>query len=341
MTDSPQTSATVWALTDDRPGNNTQVFGVAQALGWPVEEKAIRYSTLARLPNLLRGASLAGVADESRGALSGPWPDVVIAAGRRSAPVARWIKRQSQGKTKLVQIMFPGHAGAKDFDVIAVPAHDANTRVSDWPNVISITGAPSLITPDLLAAEAERWKGRYDTLPRPHIAVIVGGATRRRAFSQVDAFDLGSQVAALASSTGGSVLLTTSRRTGKKAEAALMQSIPEPRVVFQWGHDGENPYRGFLALADAIVVTGDSVSMCAEACATETPVYIYAQPQTVSAKHARFHQGLYDQEYARPLAETFEDWSHPPLNPAEDIAAAVRRVVAGEPAKEIGEPAQG
>ena len=330
MTDSPQTSATVWALTDDRPGNNVQVLGVTQALGWSVEEKAIRYSALARLPNLLRGASLVGVADESLNALSAPWPDVVIAAGRRSVPVARWIKRQSQGKTKLVQIMFPGYAGAKEFDVIAVPAHDANTRVADWPNVISITGAPSLITPELLTAEAERWKGRYDALPRPYIAVIVGGATRRRAFSQVDAFDLGSQVAALAKSAGGSVLLTTSRRTGQGAEAALMQSIPEPREVFQWGGDGENPYRGFLALADAIVVTGDSVSMCAEACATETPVYIYAPPHSVSAKHARFHQGLYDQGYARPLADTLEDWSHPPLNPAQDIAAAMRRAMSNK-----------
>ncbi|NKB45950.1 MAG: nucleoside-diphosphate sugar epimerase [Alphaproteobacteria bacterium] len=333
MTDSPQTSATVWALTDDRPGNNAQVLGVAQAFGGPIEEKAIRYSALARLPNLLRGASLIGVDDETRAHLSAPWPDVVIAAGRRVAPVARWIKRQSQGKTKLVQIMFPGHAGAKDFDIIAMPAHDAKLKVSLWPNVITITGAPSLITSELLSEEAVQWKGNFDSLPRPLIAVIVGGATRRKNFSPVDAFDLGGQVAALAKVSGGSVLLTTSRRTGKSSEAALIQTIPEPCQTFLWGQDGENPYRAFLALADAIVVTGDSVSMCAEACATKTPVYIYAPAQSVSAKHARFHQELYDKGYARPLGKTLEGWSRPSLNPAEDIAVALRRVLSAESTK--------
>lgn len=135
MTDSSQTSATLWALTDDRPGNNVQVLGVAKALGWTTEEKAIRYTGFARLPNIVRGATLAGVADSSREQFSAPWPDVVIAAGRRSAPVARWIKRQSGGKTKLVQIMFPGRAGAKEFDVIAVPDHDAHKGVKLWSNV--------------------------------------------------------------------------------------------------------------------------------------------------------------------------------------------------------------
>lgn len=333
MTDSSQTSATVWALTDDRPGNNVQVLGVAEALNWPVDEKAIRYTAWARLPNVIRGATLAGLTDASREALTGPWPDVVIAAGRRSAPVARWIKRQSQGRTKLVQIMFPGRAGAQDFDVIAVPDHDAKRGVAKWKNVVSITGAPNLITSDLLKKESDLWRDRFGSLPRPYIAVVVGGATRRRAFSQVRAFDLGLQVAALAKSTGGSVLLTTSRRTGRGAEAALTQVVPEPRALFLWGEEGENPYLGFLAIADAIVVTGDSVTMCAEACATETPVYIYAPPHSMSAKHERLHQRLYDLGYARPLGETLETWSHPPLNPSHDIAEAVRRVIAGGAAK--------
>ncbi len=333
MTDSSQTSATVWALTDDRQGNNVQVLGVAEALNWAVEEKAIRYTAFARLPNLIRGATLAGLSDVSREALTGPWPDVVIAAGRRSAPVARWIKRQSQGRTKLVQIMFPGRVGAGEFDLIAVPDHDKKRNVAAWTNVVSITGAPNLITADLLKKEGELWRDRFDSLPRPYIAVVVGGSTRQRAFSQVRAFDLGLQVAALAKSVGGSVLLTTSRRTGRDAELALAQVVPEPRELFLWGKEGENPYFAFLALADAIVVTGDSVTMCAEACATETPVYIYAPPHSVSAKHERLHQRLYDLGYAKPLGESIETWSHPPLNPAHDIAEAVRRVVAGRSAK--------
>lgn len=333
------TARTVWALTDDRPGNNAQVLGVTDVMsswGWPVEEKAIAYTGWARLPNVVRRATLAGVTDESRRHLTAPWPDLVVAAGRRAVPVARWVKRQArreQGKSvRLAQIMFPGRTGAKDFDLIAVPSHDAKTRIKNWSNVLSITGAPTRITPDLLAAEGQRWQGRFESLPRPYIAVVVGGATRRRPFPRKRAFDLGLRVAELAKEIRGSILLTTSRRTGRAAELALLQVVPEPRHVHVWQPEGENPYLGYLALADVIVVTGDSVTMCAEACATETPVYIYAPTQSVSAKHARLHRQLYDQGYAKPLDDAERgpvvDWTHPPLTPAQDVATAIRALFA-------------
>jgi mitochondrial fission protein ELM1 len=79
-----------------------------------------------------------------------------------------------------------------------------------------------------------------------------------------------------------------------------------------------------LALADAVIVTGDSASMCSEACAGTGPVYIYAPPALTVAKHARLHDDLYEQGYARPLTGEYEAWTHPPLNPAQEIAAAIR-----------------
>jgi uncharacterized protein len=41
-------------------------------------------------------------------------------------------------------------------------------------------------------------------------------------------------------------------------------------------------------------------------------------------KHARLHAELYEKGYARPLAGMLQEWSHPPLNAAEDVAAAIR-----------------
>jgi uncharacterized protein len=79
----------VWVLADERPGNANQALGVAEALGWPFEVKELRFGRLAKLPNLMLGHSLAGLTENSRAALTSPWPDLVIAAGRRSAPVAR------------------------------------------------------------------------------------------------------------------------------------------------------------------------------------------------------------------------------------------------------------
>ena len=320
----------IWVLTDDRAGNVAQALGVAEALremaGRPFSTKHIRYTPLAKLP--LQGPSLLGLTGESRMALAPPWPRLVIGAGRRTAPVARWIKRQSGGQTRIVQIMYPGRRAAGDFDLIAVPRHDCELPGGDATNILRITGAPHRLTHAMLAAAAETWSPRFNHLRRPFVAVMVGGATHSRPFPAQAAADLGRRAAALAAELGGSVLLTTSRRTGADAEAALLENIPEPRYAFLWSRGGDNPYLGYLALADRIVVTGDSVSMCSEASATGKPVHIYAPPDLVGAKHARLHRELYRRGLATPL-ETAGAVSGAPLNAATEIAAAIERLLGG------------
>lgn len=314
--------AAIWVLADDRAGNVGQCLGVAEALGRPFMVKDIRYAALARLPNLVRGAGLMGVSPESRAALTAPWPQLVIAAGRRTAPVARWIKRQGGGR--LVQIMDPGPGGRADFDLLAVPRHDGGLHGA---NIFEMTGAPHRVTAAKLAEAAEVWRGRFAHLPRPWVGLIVGGDTRKRPFSPDMAADLGRRAAALAQ--GGSVLVTTSRRTSTAAEAALFAAIPEPRLAHSWAAGGDNPYFGLLALCDALVVTGDSVSMVSEACASPAPVYIYAPFGWVVAKHAHLHADLYAQGYAKPLPDNggLENWSHPPLNAACDVAQAIKTLL--------------
>lgn len=318
----------IWVLADDRAGNVAQAVGVAEALGLPFDTKAIRYSPFARLPNALQGASRLGLTPETRLALTPPWPDVVIAAGRRTAPVARWLKRRNP-RAFLAQIMNPGKAGAEEFDLIATPAHDCKLPNGDAPNVLRTVGAPHRVTPQRLAAARDVWAQRFAPLPRPLFALIVGGATNRKPFPTTLAKQLGADVTAWAKPAGGSVLLTTSRRTGAEAEQALLTAIPEPRYTFTWGSDGDNPYMGFLALADAIVVTGDSVSMCSEACAAPAPVYIFAPDDMVAAKHARLHADLYARGFARPFDGARETWTHPPLNAAHDIARAISSQLKG------------
>lgn len=331
MTHSSTSPPIIWVLTDDRAGNVAQATGVAEALGMPFVTKEICYTPLARLPNVITGARLIGLTPESRTGLTPPWPDLVIAAGRRTAPVARWIKRNAQKPVALAQLMNPGRRGADEFDLIAVPQHDCALPNGDAANVLRTTGAAHRLTPARLAAAGEAWGPRLSGLPKPHIAVLVGGATHSRPFPTGLAAELGRRVQALARGAGGTVLLASSRRTGTAAEAALTGAISEPRQVFLWSAGGDNPYTGYLALADAIIVTGDSVSMCTEACAVGRPVYIYAPDGMVAAKHARLHQRLYELGLARPLPETFDAgfaaWHHEPLNPTGEIARAVRALL--------------
>lgn len=321
----------IWVLTDDRAGNVAQALGVAEALNRPFVTKEIRYTPLARLPNAVTGARLLGLTVESRMALLPPWPDVVISAGRRTAPVARWIKRigvTAHGKNViLTHLMNPGRTGANEFDLIAVPRHDCELPDGDAPNVKRTTGAAHRLTAARLASAADAWASRVSGIPRPFIALMVGGATHRKPFPTALVTALGRSVYAMAAKAGGSVLLATSRRTGAKAEQALLAAIPEPRRSFLWSAGGDNPYFGYLALADAIVVTGDSVSMCSEACATPAPVYIYASEGMVAPKHARLHRNLYDLAMARPFDGTLADWRHPPLNPAGDVARAIDELI--------------
>jgi len=311
----------IWALLDDRAGNRSQVLGVAEALGLRFQNQELEYTPAAALPNFFVGASFAGLTASSRVNLVAPWPDLVIAAGRRTAPVARKIKKDSGDRTVLVQVMYPGDAGADEFDLIAAPRHDC---IGPRPNLIEVTGAPHRVTAAKLAEAAHAWQGRFDHLPHPWIAVIVGGSSKRRAFTADMARQLGRTVAAMASGAGGSLLLTTSRRTGE-AEGPLLAEIKAPHFAFRWGDAGDNPYFAFLALADAVVVTGDSASMASEACATEGPVYIYAPADLTPHKLTKLHAELYARGFARPLADKLERWSHPPLNTATEIAGEIRR----------------
>jgi hypothetical protein len=315
----------IWVLADDRTGDVAQCLGVAEALGRPFAVKDIRYTPLARLTNVIRRKNLVGIRDASRAHLVPPWPRVVIACGRRTAPVARWIKRRSGAF--LVQIMDPGPPRGERFDLICAPSHD---RLRG-PRVLSIVGAPHRVTPERLAAEADQWAPRLAHLPRPYIMLSVGGATRHGPITPAQAGALGAQVSALAQQAGGSVLLTTSRRTGRDAEDAVVAAMAAPAHVHRWDGGGDNPYFGFLGLADHVVVTGESVSMLSEACATTVPVYIWAPQGWIADKYVRFHHDLYAIGAARPLdgVSRLEAWTHARVNPAPEIARAVLAAVPG------------
>jgi mitochondrial fission protein ELM1 len=311
----------IWVLADDRAGNVNQAVGVAEALAQPFKRIDIGYTNLARLPNVIRRASLLGVDIASRARLVAPWPDLVIAAGRRTAPIARWIKKQSNGHTRICQTMRPdGGEGA--FDLIAVPAHD---RMAARDNVLEIPGAPHRVTETRLLTEADTWRPHFKGLPKPHIALIIGGSTKATVFTASMARELAGRAIEATKAIDGSLLVTTSRRTGQENEAIIAEMLSASGVPYHlhdWNAKAENPYFGYLALADILIVTGDSVSMCCEASAAPGGVYIYAPDGIANPRHQLLHQALYDGDYARPLLPNTEivPFKHPSLQPARMVA---------------------
>ena len=151
-------SPRVWVLTDDVVGHANQSLGVAEALGLPFVTQELRYEPWAILPGALGPVWMLGEVVEhqlglqaaSRALLVPPWPDLIIATGRRLGAVARWIKHiaaESHHVTRIVQIMDPVQ-GRADFDLIAAPRHD---QAEARDNLVETIGAPNRITPARLA----------------------------------------------------------------------------------------------------------------------------------------------------------------------------------------------
>ncbi len=318
-----QNIADIWVLSDDRAGNVSQALGIAEFLSaqYSYEVKKIRYNSFVKLPNLFRQNTLIGMDKSSSDDISNSFPKIIISAGRRSAPIAGYIKKMSGGRSFILQIMYPGDASAKDCDLIALPSHD--TKVKDKPNIMRLIGAPNRITTVKLDEETGKWKEKLSHLPKPYHALIVGGSTKNREFTEDMAEELASMALKIKEEKGGSFLMTSSRRTGAKQEKIIADKIGDVSYKYLWGDSGDNPYFAYLALADNIIVTGDSVSMCCEACATTRPVYLYAPKDLVAPKHAKLHEELVSLGYARYLSDNScedNEWSHSPLNQTKLIA---------------------
>jgi mitochondrial fission protein ELM1 len=117
--------------------------------------------------------------------------------------------------------------------------------------------------------------------------------------------------------------VTPSRRTDPAVVRALAETL-RPLGAYVWDMQGENPYFGLLALANAIVVTGDSVSMMSEAVATSAPVLVAALPGR-SRRIGLFTRSLFDDGRARPFQGRLETWPVEPLNDTPEAAAEMCR----------------
>ena len=207
--------------------------------------------------------------------LEAPWPDLIITVGRRPSSAALWVREQSGGHSKIVLIGKPS-GPIQWFDLVIASAENA---MPPLPNVLPITLPLMEIDADAIAAAGEAWRPRFADLPRPLIGILVGGSTGQVAFDRAVVDRLIQVTRDLVKETGGTVCLTTSRRTPDSAVAALEAGLPPGARLYPWTADSrDNPYQGLLALADGLVVTGDSISMMVEVARAGKPMAILPIP---------------------------------------------------------------
>ena len=310
-----------WALSEGHAGMEIQTVALAQALGLEPVVKRVKIRKPWRwipprfLPLPLSGPGPGG------NALAPPWPDVIITCGRQVVAPAAAIRRRSgglsKGQTFAIHIQDP-KVPFGWFDVIVAPEHD---QVSG-PNVITGRGGINGITPERLAQAAKDFAPLYAHLPRPLIGVIVGGSNRVYRMDGPVVEHLAKQLAELAAANGAGLAVTPSRRTGAENEAILRRALAETPAEI-WDGKSDNPYFGILALADAFIVTCDSVNMVSEAATTGKPVHV-VELEGGSAKFRRFHESLRKDGITRAFEGKLESWDYPALQETQRIAEEIR-----------------
>lgn len=288
----------VWVLTSGEAGMRSQALGLAEALGWPYEEK--RYDLRGpwrHLPapvavHLARwrwgGAgdrTLAAMAAKGSDVLTPPWPDVLIACGRRVQVAGLLIKQMNAGRTFLVYIQDP-RISPRHFDLVIALEHDL-VRGS---NVVTTPLALHRFTPQRLQETREQWLPLWDgRFPRPWLGVLVGGPSRSVIWDDVLFREQMEQLLSSVREGGGSVFATVSRRTPTATSQWLCSRIGTSLPGWVWTGQGENPYHGILSCADGLAVTLDSVSMLSEAIAARVPV-TGIEVGRYRPRLARFHE---------------------------------------------------
>jgi len=301
-----------------------QALGLAEAFArlTPAEivVKRVKWrAAFDRLPSTLKASwMLDPSSDAVRPTHGDRWPDVWIGTGRATLPLSAAVKRLSGGRTFVVQTQDPRWR-TDVYDLVVAPEHDGLTG----PNVLSIVGSPHRVSQAALEAGAALFADALAPLPRPRVAVLIGGRSAAFDLPEDHAAMLGDRIAEAVREAGGAALVTFSRRTPDAARRVLRERLAAlPGMI--WDGEGPNPYFAFLHAADHVLVTEDSANMAAEAASTGMPVHVLPMvPLKPAPKFARLHAGLRAHGATRPFDGTLETWAYPPLNETERAAREV------------------
>jgi mitochondrial fission protein ELM1 len=308
----------VLALGSGAAGHEVNVLGVAEALGAPYEMRRVE-------PRLAFGwtAPFGPIDPKDRASapgsiLSPPFPDVVIACGRITVPYIRAIKREGGERVFAVFLQDPRHARA-EMDLIWAPVHDALRGA----NVMTTLTSPHPFSPARISAARAAPDPRIAALPRPRCGILLGGPSRSQHFTAADISRLREVTRAILTQ-GFSVMATPSRRTPPALTAAVREGLGSA-PGFVWDGQGENPYLGILALAEALLVTSDSANMVGEATATGAPVHLFDPSGGETFKRAASIDALIRAGTVRRFGGALESFQYCPIDSSGEIAREIAR----------------
>jgi mitochondrial fission protein ELM1 len=275
-------SSEIWVLISQKPGDNNQSIALADVIGLPYVIKRLDWAAEANeerpvSDDLLRDTAHAADARRRLG-LRAPWPRAVICCGRRAERFAQWIKRQSNERTKIFKIGRACRSLANYDLLIATPQFP----VPPLRNVVEIGLPPTFgspqVKPDLSPAVH---LGIHRAFPKPWFTILLGGEVKQFNPS-AKALKMGARnIQEAADRSGGSVLISTSRRTQDKMLSAITGGLTREPYIYRWSPEESqrNPYLMLLRESACIFVTADSISMMMDASHFGAPTFIIELPE--------------------------------------------------------------
>ncbi len=312
-----------WVLSDGTVGMEKQSLALAEGVGLPITLK--RVSIRQPWRTLPARAWLAPFRAMGPGSdpIVEPWPDLLVSTGGRLVALCTAIRRLSNGRTCAVQIQNP-RVRPVAFDLVIAPRHD---RLSG-PNILETHGSLHAVNATALQEARVRFAPLAADLPTPLVTVLLGGNRRRHRFTTEVADRVGRGLAMIGAD-GAGLLITASRRTPRQALNAIRRHIAGT-PYFLWDGREENPYLGLLGLADALVVTNDSVNMLSEAAATGMPIHVFALAGG-STRFDRFLDHMRELGITRQFTGKLENWAYTPPDDTARAVGAVRQLLARQP----------
>lgn len=306
----------IWVLTDGKAGDMVQALGVTEALGIvpEIRQVAPRKPWVWLMPKGPIDPKEDYLRDGSP--IAQPFPDLVIATGRRTVPYLRRVRSLSPN-TFTVFLKDP-RTGAGTADFIWVPEHDTLRG----ENVLVTLTSPHRCGTEPLQKARENVANLLPNLQGIRIVVVLGGNSINHKWTNQSITEFVQKLNRFKKHSA-CFFVTPSRRTPPELLQAVQDMLTyTPHYI--WDGSGENPYLAMLATADHIVVTADSVNMIGEALTTGKPVYVF-EPEGGHRKFEFFLSALKKRKAILPLDGSLQTARYAPINSTAIIATEIRR----------------
>ncbi len=305
----------IWVVSDGRAGNRTPALALAGRLGPVAGELTLlprapwRWLAPRRLPGVERAFG------DAFATLLGSPPDVVVGCGRQAALATRRLR---EAGSRVVQLLDP-RLDPAHWDLVVAPQHD---RVRG-ANVITTLGSLHAVDAGWRHAMRRDWPA-LGVHAWPRHVLLLGGPTAAAPLGRGEWQRIAEGMEAMLAAEGGSLLVSSSRRTPRWLREAARQRFANVAGM-QWhgDADGPNPYPGLLGWGDRFIVSADSVNLISEACGSGVPVYVDL-PRLARGRLASFHRALVTGRHLQPLGETGA-WTPVPLRELDLVAGTVRQ----------------